>query len=458
MKARDAIVALAAALALAGSALSETEGERKSMSLIEDGKNREVADDRLEWFRDARFGMFVHFGLYSILGGEWEGRADYGEHIQKQALIPGDEYVKLAARFDPVDFDAERLVSLAVEAGMKYLVITTKHHEGFCLFDSKLTDYDIVDASPYGRDPMKDLAKACEKAGIKLGFYYSVKDWHHLEYPTLYSSRTKGAPDGFHGFSNPNADYLKYLDYLEGQVTELLTNYGPIAIIWFDWSGDANLDPENVKRAEEVVAKIRELQPNCLINDRLLGGVGADYRTPEQHIPGGAMDAAFEVCMTLNRSWGYKKSDHNWKNPEDVIFKLVDIVGKGGNYLLNVGPTGEGAIPQPSVDILKRVGEWMDVNSESVYGAGVSPIKVRWIREVGASTARPGKIYLHLFDWPEDRKIFLPRFYLDVKKAYMLADPAQTPLEFDRYRRSLMIHLGEEAPDEINSVLVVEHE
>jgi alpha-L-fucosidase len=403
--------------------------------------------------------MFIHWGLYAVPAGEWGGQKNHGEWIQYSAGIPGPEYVKLAAQFNPIRFDAKEWVSLAKEAGMKYMVITAKHHEGFAMYDSQLTNYDIVDATPYGRDPMKELAEECRRQGITLCFYYSVKDWHHPEYPTLYTRREKQHPDGFHGFPNPEADYQKYFDYLQGQVRELLTNYGPIGIIWFDWYGDAFEKESEVQRAEEVVSMIHELQPQCLINNRF--GAGADYGTPEQQIPGGRQATAFEVCMTMNRHWGYNKNDDDWKDARTIVFNLCDIASKGGNYLLNVGPTAEGRFPEESVRILREVGRWTKSNGESVYGVSPGP-DMRWEANIDMVTRRPDKDYLHVFDWPKDGQIFYQypfyKFDRGLKKAYLLVDETRSPLAVQQFRRSVKIDVPSAAPDPINSVVVVEYE
>ena len=244
----------------------------------------EDRSDKLKWFLEAKYGMFIHWGLYAIPAGEWKGEMQEGhsEWIQYTAQIPAVEYEKLAAQFNPKNFDAAAWVSLAKKAGMKYLVITAKHHDGFCMFDSKLTDYDIADATPYKKDPLKLLAEECHKQGIKLGFYYSVKDWHHPQYPQLYTKFDKNHPDGFHGAPNPEAGYLKYMDYMQGQLRELLTNYGEVSLIWFDWSGKAYWpdQPAHIAKAEEIIDMIHDLQPNCLVNNRM-GGIGGDIGVEE---------------------------------------------------------------------------------------------------------------------------------------------------------------------------------
>ena len=418
------------------------------------------ADERIRWFQEAKFGMFIHWGLYAYPAGEWNGNKGYGEWIQYNANIPGSEYVKIAKKFNPVKFNAKEWVSLAKQAGMKYIVITTKHHEGFCMYDSKLTDYDIVDATPYGKDPMKELAAECQKQGIKLCFYYSVKDWHHENYPIEYTYFSKSNPDGYLGFPKKSKpDYEKYFSYLQGQVKEILNNYGPIGIIWFDWHGKA-LDPgqdQNRIYAQQLVDSIHKWQPACLINNRL-GGVGADYGTPEQHIPGGTQSQPFEVCMTLNDYWGYNKHDNNWKTPEKVIYNICDISSKGGNYLLNVGPTSEGIIPNKAQQILKKVGDWLEVNGEAIYNTTSGGEEVRWNKEIEMITAKPGTFYLHVFNYPEDKKVYLNDFNKQVETIYLLADKSKNPLKFKTHPQGVMITLPDTPLDAINNIIVVKYE
>lgn len=401
----------------------------------------------MAWFNEAKFGMFIHWGLYAIPArGEW---------VQYSENIPGPEYQKYAAQFNPAKFNAREWVALAKAAGQKYLVITAKHHDGFCMWDTKLTDYNIVKATPFGRDPLKELAQECSRQGIKLGIYYSVKDWHHPEYPTLYTRRTKEHPDGFHGFPNPKADYMKYLDYMQGQLKELMTNYGPVYELFFDWMGpDAYGNEAEKRRGQEIVDMVHQLQPNCAINDRL-AGIGADYVTHEQQIPGGGEGAAFEVNMTLGSSWGYTRNE-TFKDSATIIRNLCDVAGKGGNYLLNVGPSELGVISGEEHRILGEVGRWLNVNGEAVYGTRGGQ-DMRWEQDIKMVTTRPGKEYLHVVSWPADQKIFYFRFPHRLKKAYLLADPSRTALKVDGYRRSLMIHLPPKAPDPVNSIIVLDY-
>lgn len=406
------------------------------------------AQKKLEWFQEAKFGLFIHWGLYSVpASGEW---------VQFGRNIPGQEYEKFAQQFNPVKFNAKDWVSMAKQAGMKYIVITTKHHEGFCMFDTKLTDYNIVDATPYGKDPMKELAAECKKQGIKMCFYYSIKDWHHPEFPLKYTYHTKQYPEGFHGFPNTNADYKKYFAYLTGQVKELLTNYGDVGIIWWDWAGPA-FDPnetENREMAQVLVDSIHKWQPGCLINNRM-GDIGADYGTPEQQIPSSTQKTAFEVCMTMNNSWGYDKNDNNWKSAKEIISNLVDIASKGGNYLLNIGPTSEGVIPTESVNVLKEVGNWISVNSESIYGTTSDGPSVRWNNSITGITAKPNTFYLHMFRWPKDNLLYLNDFVNKFEDAYLLSDKDKKSLKVDVHSQGLMFHLPDQPIESIDNVIVV---
>lgn len=351
------------------------------------------SDPRLRWFRDAKFGMFIHWGLYAIPAGQWHGQpvAGIGEWIMLRARIPVATYEQFAAQFNPVKFNAEEWVGLAKAAGQKYMVITAKHHDGFSMFDSKVTDYDIVDATPFKRDPLKELAEECAKQGIKLGFYYSqTQDWHH--------------PNG----DGNNWDYVEeakdfdgYVqNYVKAQVRELLTNYGPICLIWFD-------TPKRMteEQSRQLAALVHELQPDCLVSGRIGNGVGDYAEARDNVIPDATMAADWETPATINDTWGFKSDDHHWKSPADLLRKLVDITSKGGNYLLNVGPTAEGLIPHPSVERLRAMGAWLAVNGESVYGTRPGPVQgLHWCR----TTMRPGKVYLHIFAWPLGGKIRVP--------------------------------------------------
>lgn len=375
------------------------------------GETPTEREARLAWWREARFGLFIHWGLYAIPAGEWNGRIvpGVGEWIMHHGQIPVEEYEPLHRQFNPAKFDADAWVSLAKDAGMKYLVITTKHHDGFALFASDHSEYDIA-ASPYEGDIMREIADACRRHGLRIGWYHSILDWHH---------------------PHANAEHwAMYHDVLVKQCEELLRNYGPIDIMWFDGEWDPNWTEEQGRTLE---ARLHEIQPGLIINNRIgksrqgMGGFSADERgagdfgTPEQEVPArGLPGVDWESCMTMNDSWGYKKSDHNWKSSETLIRTLVDIASKGGNFLLNVGPTAEGEIPPESIERLRDVGAWMRENGEAIYGTTASPFgHLPW----GRITRKGHRLFLHIFDRPESGILELPGLKTEILGAWMLADP-----------------------------------
>jgi alpha-L-fucosidase len=405
----------------------------------------------IEWFRGAKFGLFLHWGLYTVPAGEWNGNKGLGEWFQIETRMPGAQYAKFADQFNPTKFDAKEWVKHVKDAGIRYIVITTKHHDGFAMYDSKVSDFSIVKSTPWHRDPMKDLAAACQEAGIQLGFYYSIPDWHSPDFPAALSQRR------FHGNPNPNADVEKYVAYMKAQIREILTQYGPIAYLWFDDGGafEGVDQAQRVKliHAQEIVDLVHQLQPRCILNDRL--GVPGDCGTPEQHIPDGRPGRLFEVCMSLNGHWSYNKNDHNWKSPTVVVRNLVDIAGKGGNYLLGIGPTPEGTFPPEAVAVLDAVGKWTAANAESVYGTMASPMDR--LTFDGRCTQRPGMLYLHVFTWPKDARLAVP-LANKVKRAYLLADPKREALAVTASDRGTVIALPPQAPDPIDTVVAVEIE
>lgn len=397
---------------------------------------------RLNWWREAKFGMFIHWGLYAIPAGEWKGEKipGIGEWIMYRARIPVKEYEQLAKQFNPTKFDAAEWVGLAKRAGQKYLVITAKHHDGFCMYDSKETDYDIVDATPFGRDPMKELAAECAKQGIKMCFYYSqTQDWHH--------------PDGDGNdwdYDPAQKDFQSYVDnYVKPQVRELLTNYGPIGLIWFD-------TPKAMTEAQSrsLLQLVHDVQPDCLVSGRIGNALGDYASAGDNAIPEAFVREDWETPATINDTWGFKSYDHHWKSTQDLLHKLVDIVSKGGNYLLNVGPTAEGVIPEPSVERLTEMGEWLQRNGEAVYGTHAGPLQgVAWCR----STARPGKVYLHVYDWPADGALRLPPLaHGDLRAAYLLGDDSHKKLPFGMENHQLVIQGPQQAPDALITVVVLE--
>jgi alpha-L-fucosidase len=402
-------------------------------------------DERIAWFRQDKFGMFIHWGPYSALAGEWKGyRIPVGteaEWIMQRFNIPVAEYRERAHELNPVHFDAEAWVSLAKASGMKYLVITAKHHDGFAMYRSQVSRYNIVDWTPFKRDPLKELSEACHKAGIRFCVYYSHReDW-----------------DDPNGYGN-NWDYDRskknFEEYLERkskpQLRELLTNYGPLGLVWFDRGMDTK------EHAEEFVHLVRSLQPQCLINGRvgnyeqeLLG----DYQDmTDNGMPPGGLEEDWETPQTLNTTWGYSKFDQQWKTPAEVIHRMVEIVSKGGNYLLNIGPMADGTVPAPSVATLKSVGDWMHVNGESIYGTSASPLtEYPW----GRSTVKGKTIYLHVFTWPGDSVLRLSGLHSPVTKAYLLADRSRE-LTVSRENGVISITLPRQAPDTKDSVVALE--
>jgi len=420
-------------------------------------ETKEQRDQRMAWFREARFGMFIHWGLYAVPAGEWNGKAvdGIGEWIMNNGHIPVAEYEKLADRFNPVKFNAAAWVQAAKNAGIRYIVITSKHHDGFSMFDSRVSDYTIVKSTPFQRDPMKELAAACKEAGIRFCFYHSIMDWHHPDAQRIGYPNYNDAP------SNPYFPrYVQY--YLKPQLKELLTNYGPLGILWFDgeWIGDWKAE-----MGKDLYAWCRSLQPGLIINNRVgkarnsmqgmdkgEGAVG-DYGTPEQEIPatGFGPGADWESCMTMNDTWGYKRNDNNWKSTATIIHMLIDCASKGGNFLLNVGPTAEGELPGPSLERLAEAGKWMNVNHDAIYGTTASPFKSL---DCGKCTQKPGKLYLLIEKWPSDGKVLVPAKN-KVTRAYLLAEPTKS-LEAIATGSGTQLSVPTAAPDPLATVVVAE--
>jgi alpha-L-fucosidase len=446
----------------------------------------EQRSERMSWFRDGRFGMFVHWGPYAVLGGEYMGRRVGGnpEWIQHTGRIPYQEYEQMAASFNPVNFDAAAIVRTAKDAGMKYVVITAKHHDGFCMWDTKLTDYNIVHWTPFKRDVMAELSNECRKQGIRFGIYYSVRDWHHPDWtlryvdlgqPRQYNSRWGFPPSpwtrGKHyacgcpacgGNISPlskefeprpteaeGADMNRYLDYMKGQLEELVSMYKP-DLMWFDAQ---DIVDSKLGRVDEMVATMRSLNPDVIISDRISGeGVFGDYGIHEGKIPGAGSPREWESCITMNGTWGYSKYDKNFKSAETIVRMLVDTASKNGNLLLNVGPDGQGDLPEGSVQSLQDVAKWMAVNGESIYGCGSSGLpSPDW----GTFTAKGDHLYVHVFQWPADGQLLMPKPDGNVKQAFLLADPAKAPLVTAVSGKDLTITVPEQAPNAIDSVIVL---
>ena len=416
---------------------------------------------RFKWFNEAKYGLFINWGLYSIPAGEWKGKKypNIGEWIMYDAKIPVKEYEQLTGQFNPTKFNADEWAQLAVDAGMKYLVFDCKHHDGFALYHSEVSKYNCYDATPWKRDPFKELQAACDKRGLKLCFYYSqATDWHE----------PNGANNDWDFSPNPQKDFDQYFrDKSIPQVRELLTNYGSIGLIWFDVP--TLMTPV---RCQQLVDLVRSIQPGTLINSRLGPGGLQDYQSRgDNEIPHAVTPGEWETAATINDTWGYKENDHNWKTPGEICFKLVDIVSKGGNYLLNVGPDADGQIPSPSQDVLRKVGAWLKTNGEAIYDAGRTPFGPELgtpmpgpkdkrgqqpfdLKRDWRCTTKPGKIYLHLFNWPTTGKFEVPGLQSKVNKAYLLSDRKE--LKVDQTAGGVNLSLPAGAPDTIASVICLE--
>lgn len=378
--------------------------------------------DRTEWFRNARFGMFIHWGIYAIPArGEW---------VRSQERLTVEDYQPYFEQFDPYLYNPKEWAKLAKEAGMKYAVLTAKHHDGFCLWDTKTTDYKAT-KTPAGRDLLREYADAFRAEGLKVGFYYSLIDWYHPDYPA-YGDRQHPMRDNPE-FKNKKHNFDRYLDYMHEQVTELVTNYGKIDIMWFDFSYN---DYTGEKwRATELVNMVRKHQPEVIIDNRLGGHMEAvrpeayagDFEGPEQIIPyEGVFDEEgrripWESCITLNNNWGYKASREDYKTATDIVRTLVNCVSKGGNLLLNVGPDAKGKIPKESVDVLKKVGAWMKQNQESIYNCEAANLpKPEW----GRYTRNGNKLYAHVFD-TNIGQLYLKGLKGKIKSAKLLRDGSE---------------------------------
>ncbi len=397
-----------------------------------------------QWFQDAKFGLFVHWGVYSVLGdGEW---------VMQVQRIPARDYEKLPAFFNPQQFDPAAWVAMVKAAGMKYITITSKHHDGFAMFDSKISDYDIVDRTPYKRDVLKALAEECRKQGIKLFFYYSQLDWHHPDYyPRGQTGQSAGRPD--------SGDWDKYIDYMNAQLTELLTNYGEIGGIWFDGWWDR---PEAKWRLEETYALIHRLQPQALVgaNHHKKPFDGEDFQMFEKDLPGHntagfSPDAAvgtlpLEMCDTINGAWGFTLQDRRHKTTRELSHLLVKGAGYNANFLLNVGPMPDGRIQPEHVKRLEEVGGWLKVHGESIYGTRGGPVSPRpW----GVTTKKGSTVYVHVLNW-QDSTLLVPPVGGAVKSARFVKTGAKADVK--AVAEGLMISIPKDAVDDIDTVIALE--
>jgi alpha-L-fucosidase len=397
-----------------------------------------------EWFQDAKFGMFIHWGVYSVLGdGEW---------VMNNQRIDKQTYQKLPAFFNPISYNPAEWVALAKAAGMKYITITSKHHDGFAMWDSKLTDWDIVDRTPYKKDALKMLAEECKKQGMKLFFYHSQLDWYQENYyPRGNTGQTSGRPE--------SGDWYKYLDYMDGQLRELLTGYGEIGGIWFDGLWDKR---EADWRLDKTYGLIHSLQPACLIgnNHHLPPFPGEDFQMFEKDLPGQKTtgfnpeqklgEIPYETCETMNGSWGFNLQDKNYKSTKSLIHYIVKASGYNSNFLLNVGPMPDGTIQPEFVKTLKEVGDWMRKYGETIYGTRGGPVSPRaW----GVTTQKGNRVYVHILN-PEDKSLLLPDFGKKVKSITLYNSGAVLKFKQDAF--GIVISVSSEMLDETDTVLVLE--
>jgi alpha-L-fucosidase len=402
-------------------------------------ETKEQRDERMKWWREARLGMFVHWGLYSAAEGCWDGKKYGGgvEWIQNEAGVPAGDYAaRMRPLFQPKPGFAKEWARLAKDMGAQYVVFTSKHHEGFALWDSKLTDFDGKDFT--GRDLFKEIVTALRAEGLRVGIYFSMIDWHHPDFPV----KNSGLPHPLQKhpeIADPDAGRVmsRYVDYMHQQVEELTTRYGKLDVLWWDWSSKETQGPS--WRAAELMAQVRRHQPHIIMNNRLYfspnidgDNLGifdvskGDFTTPEQYVPATGMSGVdWEACMTLNGTWGYSEHDLDWKSAETLIHNTVDIASKGGNYLINAGPLADGTIPEAIQVRFRELGAWMRTYGSAIRATTANPVgAVSW----GRITAKPGALYLHVFDWPKDNRITVPLKQAGVVKAWMLGDAKKAPL------------------------------
>ncbi|HBY62749.1 MAG TPA: alpha-L-fucosidase [Solibacterales bacterium] len=400
------------------------------------------SDQRTLWFREAKFGLFIHWGPYSVLG-----RHEWARH---QFQIPQEQYDQYARAFNPVNFDAGAWASLAREAGMKYVVITSKHHDGFSIYRSRVSNYDM-EITPYPGDPLKQLSEACQRQGLRLGFYHSIMDWHHPDYRPR---RAWEFPNNYKEGGNNR----RYVEYMREQLRELLTGYGPVAMIWFDGEWEHTL--EETGTADEIFNYIRSIQPAALINDRIYErkpGNKADFGTPEQFVPATGMTdpsgkpILWESCVTINQdSWGYNKYETEFKTTRDLIRMLIEVVSKGGNLLLNVGPTPDGRIQDEFVTRLKAMGQWLNVNGDAIYATTASPFTR--LPFFGRATVKGNRLFLHVFEWPSGGTLRVPGLKNLVSGATLVADRSKK-LSVSREGDDVIVALPATPPDEVAAVV-----
>ncbi len=417
-----------------------------------------------KWWKKAKFGMFIHWGLYSQLAGQWKGVKTplVAEWIMKWLNIPVREYEKIATDFDPVQYNSKEWVSLAKQAGMKYIVITAKHHDGFAMYHSKCSKYNIVDATPFNKDPLKELSEECQRQDIKLGIYYSqTQDWHHPDgygygsIPDITSTGIKGLFDKMLQRHENEQNFDRYFEEkCKPQIRELLTQYGNIGLIWFDTPMSISTE-----YSRDLVQLVKSIQPDCLVSGRIGNQLGDYMSTGDNKIPSLPYHGDWEVPATLNDTWGYKYYDNNWKTPERLIKLLIRINSRGGNYLLNIGPDGKGIVPKPSIDILKATGKWMNENGDSIYATEPVPVFPYEMDDI-MFTHKPGKLFVHVLKWTHN--IVIHCLANSIKQAYILSTGEKVKVE-RQYISSLkqnriILVLPQKKPDDIYPVVCMETE
>lgn len=404
-----------------------------------------VQSSAIQKWKDMKFGLFIHWGIYSIPAGVWNGKQieKLGEQIQRHAHIPNDEYAQLANQFNPVNFDANAIVSLAKQAGMKYVVLTAKHHDGFCMFESQHTDFDIIDATPYKKDILKLLAKACRKHDMKLGVYYSTPDWH-FNGPNPEVNPDDNKISVFSKVSKANADYQV------NQLKEILSNYGDIAELFFD------MGEPTAAQSKRFAETVHQIQPNCMINGRVMNNQGDFITMPDNHVPDVPINTmAWESPGTFYHTWGYKswvKGDPLTQQVKNQVRKLVQIVARGGNFLLNIGPKSDGSVLAYEKNVLKGVGEWMNTHKDAIHGVSTNPFKQL---PFGECTRKGNKLYFHIYNWPENNILVIPGLESKIKSLSMLGQAANK-ISFSTVGQNKEIDLSGLKEDINLSVLEIE--
>lgn len=423
-------------------------------------EGRPSHEQRISWWRGDRFGMFIHWGLYAVPAGEYGGKQHegIGEWIMNTARIPRADYERFAPEFNPYAFDADAWVRMAKYAGMRYIVITSKHHDGFCLFNADNTQYDVADATPFGKDVLKLLSGACQRHGVKFCTYYSIMDWHH---PAQLPAKLEDGKPVWNPTRIKESEKKVYTRYMKEHLRALVADY-KTQVLWFDgewpdWWTD--------KDGQEIYEFLLELNPNLIVNNRVgagrkgmsgfsrEGSFAGDFGTPEQEIPATGVDSDWESCMTMNDTWGYQRSDNNWKSTQTLIRNLIDIASKGGNYLLNIGPEADGTFPEASVERLRGIGDWMAVNGEAIYGTQAALFRPEW----GRVTRKSGTLYLHVFEWPEDGRLTIPALNSAPRRVSLLARP-ESALEIDASGDQWSILVPSKALDANSTVIAVDVE